>query len=161
MEKSKLKESAKNARIILSFPKLEHQLQAELQLPHVDAGFGAGDPAESERAQAVAGIPEVGVIQKIKSLEPKLQVLALGEIEVLLRGKIHAEDRSAGNHIASRIAERILRLERKGLCIEPAAGRRIAQIDVLAGDDIGTVVANARIGPIRAGEDLDRRAGRH
>jgi hypothetical protein len=71
------------------FP-LKDQLQVELQFPHVDAGYGAGDRAKASigcardgdavrtelaRVQSVIRIAEVRVVEEIEGLKPELQYL--------------------------------------------------------------------------------------
>ncbi len=102
------------------FP-LKDQFQAELQFPHVDAGFGAGDRAkaggcardgdairtELARVHGVIRIAEVRVVEEIKGLKPELQVLALIYEKAFLGTKIDAEDWYIGDNIAARIPKRV------------------------------------------------------
>jgi hypothetical protein len=74
----------------------EEQLQAELQLSHVDSRAEAVDRSEGAgarkgnagRVHRVAGersvgVPEIRMVGEVEALKPELQVAALGEVEVL------------------------------------------------------------------------------
>ncbi|PYS55392.1 MAG: hypothetical protein DMG13_04220 [Acidobacteria bacterium] len=59
------------------------------------------------------------MIGGVESLEPKLQVPALGEVEILQRREIPSDDSGAGEHIAADVAERAQGLQGEGLDVEP------------------------------------------
>src|SRR5207244_9099989 len=96
---------------------LEIQLQAELQLPHIDSAARIVDRAEGARSrygeaggcEGVAGqrsirISKAGMIQDIECLESEIQPFLLGEAEALVERKIEAEDPRACGDVAAQVS---------------------------------------------------------
>ena len=86
---------------------LEDQLQAELQLSHVDSRPEAVNRSEAARtrngnarrvhrvgAQRGVGVPEVGMVREVEAFKPELQVAGLGEMEILHRREVPGRDSS-------------------------------------------------------------------
>src|SRR5713226_2072250 len=96
---------------------LKDQLQAELQLPHVDSGAGAGNGSETARPhdrnsvgvetivpQSKVGVPEVRVIQEVEHLEPELEISLFSDVEVFQRREIPIEDSRTLSHVSPCVA---------------------------------------------------------
>src|SRR5579871_3668023 len=136
----------------------KYQLQAELQLPHVNPRPRACDLAEAAgardghtaRAQQVAcqcyvRIAEIRMIGAIEAFEPELDVAPLGEFEIAQGGKVPAENSRAGRHVTAQIAERAGRLQCKRLNVEPLSSRGIAERGGDAGG-VRPVIAHRGVG---------------
>src|SRR5207248_2995761 len=102
-----------------------------------------------------------GVVQNIEGLEPELQIPPLGEFEVFQRGKIDAKNSRPGNRVTAEIAVVAQGLQSHGLDIEPFRRPALAGIQAQGGarHSVRAVVAMAGIGPVRAGSDVQRKAG--
>src|SRR5947207_810994 len=111
---------------------LKDQLQAELQLPHIDSAARIVDRTEGPRTRdwatrcgyGVAGqrdiwIAKIGMVQDIESLESKIQTLLLGEAEALVERKIEAENPGTCDDVTPQVSIAPQRLQREGLKVEP------------------------------------------
>src|ERR1700693_5924759 len=119
----------------------EHELKADLQLPHAYVGVEAGNRAEAAAAgdwhtigiqmvgsQTIARAAKVGMVKGIEGIEPQLQSESFGESHILLDRGIHTEQWRADHRVPSQVSERVLRLQRKGLHIKPFVGSGIAEL---------------------------------
>ena len=95
------------------------------------------------------------MIGGVESLEPKLQVPALGEVEILQRREIPSDDSGAGEHIAADVAERAQGLQGEGLDVEPRIRRGVGELGADAGG-VRTVVADGGVGPVQTVLDVLR-----
>src|SRR5580704_12237328 len=128
-------------RIVLQGNSLEHELKADLQLPHADVGVEAGNRAEAAatRYRHAAGIQmvgsqpivwaaKVGMIKGIEGIQPQLQPESFGESHILLEGEIHTEQWRADHRVPSHVSEHVLRLQSKGLHIKPFLWSGVAEL---------------------------------
>src|SRR3979411_2822595 len=92
----------------------------------------------------------------IEGFKPELQISALGEVEILQRGKTPAKKSRAGGDIATDIAEGADRLQSEGLNVEPLAGRRVAEARTGAGS-VRSIVADGRVRAVYSIGDVFRK----
>src|SRR5262249_52336700 len=127
----------------------EHQLQSKLDLPR-RAGFTSweargGDPAECRRADDVARLPEVRMVEKVEELGAELRARGLADLRILDDRKINVVEARPDDHVASQTAE--ARDSHKDGGIEPT---------VYVADDVNRT---RNIGPERAGHTVDHAVG--
>src|SRR6266849_1224604 len=152
----------------------EYELKANLQLAHVDAGLGAGNPTEAAGTRnghtvcgklvgihPIARVTKVGMVEDIESVEPQLQISPFGEFEILIDRGIHTEQWGTDHHVPSQVSKRISRLQSKGLHIKPFVWSVSAELPWLAGRHIRPVLAHTGVGLILAGVNVDSGTGGH
>ena len=113
-------------------PILEYELEADLQLSHAYVRVEAGNRAEAAAtryrhtvgiqmvgSQTIARAAKVGMVKGIEGIEPQLQLELFGESHIFLEGGIHTEQWRPDHRVPSQVSERVLRLQSKGLHIEP------------------------------------------
>src|SRR5712671_7691289 len=99
------------------------------------------------------------MIGGIESLQPELQVPALGEVEILQRGEIPTGDARAVDHVAADVPESPGGRQRESLDVEPLAGCGVVEPGADTGG-VRPVVANRGVGPVSAGGDVLREPAR-
>src|ERR1700694_2588426 len=95
----------------------------------------------------------------IEGFKPELQISALGEVEILQRGKIPTKKSRASGDIAPDIAESADRLRRQGLNVKPFAGRRVAEAGAGAGS-VRSIVADSCVRAVYSVGDVFRKTAR-
>jgi hypothetical protein len=99
-------------------PRLENQLQTQLQLAHCRARVV--DLAEGAVQQIGVRIAPIGMVQKIERFEAELHESRLGEVEIFQGRKIPFDYAWADHRVAADVAEGEVRLLDVGTGVEPA-----------------------------------------
>ena len=94
----------------------EHELQAELQLPH-RSSRGSDRAVQRAGQRRVRVVPD-RVVEDVERLEAKLQCLGVHP-EVPDDRRIHVEDARAEEGVAAGVPPGAQRLQHVGICIEP------------------------------------------
>src|SRR5438128_6586473 len=101
------------------------------------------------------------MVGKVERLEPELEVLALGEFEVLQRGEVPGDDPRADYGVAAGIAKGAQRLQLEGCNVEPLSGIALAAVDgYRVAGGVRPITAGASVGAVRSGVRGQREAGR-
>src|SRR5437667_428936 len=113
--------------------KSEHELQSELQLSRISC---RQDLARGWRGKTCIGRSEVDVVQSVEHLPAELQILFLGELEILGQVAVESRESWSSHDADSGIAELISRRTRECVRIEPQIRAGIGYMGVA--DDVRT-----------------------
>jgi len=143
----------------------EQELERELNLPRgggrrgdhslwgADAACGASEPIRARRAIVASehnriGVREIGLIENVEELGPKLQGPLLADLELLEKWGVHVDQPRASECSARNIAERPGKRDQERVGVEPLIGfsqyYRPAKVRIPIGDVDGIGVARAR-----------------
>src|SRR5690242_14680373 len=90
---------------------LKRVLESKLDLPIIGGGVRNAAAARNiNRGKAATRQAEIGMVQQVEEFRPKLQLLALAELEVLLQHEVHVKQIRATQVSYARVAKHVRRL---------------------------------------------------